>query len=200
PARSGRRAMAAALSQTGSRAAAGAAIETQAPARGGGKSEKARGCAGGPGALEEAPSRGRGASATRRRAGGFDARALQHLDAHPGEPAARAGEGAAGSGAARPRREDALELVGLADLELVVAAVLRRLVGPPAHEERAMAEALALHVVVFDLADALDAQRLPGKVLAGAPAALRAGHAAGLRGGAGPLAPGMVLDRVPAQR
>ena len=71
-----------------------------------------------------------------------------------------------------------LELVGRRDFELIVAAVLRPLVGPPAQEDRRVAEAIALHVVVLHLADALDPQRLPRQVLAGAPAALRAGHAA----------------------
>ena len=41
-----------------------------------------------------------------------------------------------------------------------------------------MAEAIALHVVVLHLAHALDPQRLPRQILAGAPAALAAGHAA----------------------
>ena len=40
-----------------------------------------------------------------------------------------------------------------------------------------MAEAIALQVVVLHLAHALDAQRLPRQILAGAPAALPAGHA-----------------------
>src|SRR4051812_40248695 len=64
------------------------------------------------------------------------------------------------------------------DLQLVVGAVLERLVGPPPQEDRGMTEAIALQVVVLHLADALDAKRLPRKVLAGAPTALRSGHAA----------------------
>ena len=75
------------------------------------------------------------------------------------------------------RAEDLLELVRRRDLELIVAAVGRRLVGPPAQEHRRVAEAVALHVVVLHLAHALDAQRLPRQILAGAPAALAAGHA-----------------------
>ena len=77
------------------------------------------------------------------------------------------------------RAEDALQLVGRRHLELIVAAVLGRLVGAPAHELRGVAEAVALHVVVGDLADALGAQRLPAQVLAAVPAAAwrRAGAA-----------------------
>ena len=63
-----------------------------------------------------------------------------------------------------------------------------------------MAEAIALQVVVLHLADALDAQRLPRQILAGAPAALRAGHAVDLGRRLGPLAPRMALERVHAQR
>ena len=63
------------------------------------------------------------------------------------------------------------------DLELIVAAVARRLVGTPAQEDRRVAEAIALHVVVLHLAHALDPQRLPRQILAGAPAALAARHA-----------------------
>src|ERR1041385_8245784 len=64
-----------------------------------------------------------------------------------------------------------------------------------------MAKALPLHVVVLDLADALDAQRLPREIFPGAPAALTAGHplhfaAHRLR----PFAPRMVLEGVLAQR
>ena len=51
--------------------------------------------------------------------------------------AARTREAAAFSGAARSRREDPLELVGLNDLELVVTAVLRALIGAPAQENAA---------------------------------------------------------------
>src|SRR6185295_13408382 len=87
------------------------------------------------------------------------------------------------------------------DLELVVAALGWRLVRTPAQEDRRVAKALTLQVIVFHLAHALDAQRLPRKILARAPAALRARHALRralrrLR----PLPPGMILERVPAQR
>ena len=77
----------------------------------------------------------------------------------------------------RGRAEDLLELVRRRDLELIVAAVARRLVRPPALEDRRVAEAVALHVVVLDLAHALDPQRLPRQILARAPAALPARHA-----------------------
>src|SRR5690606_6765114 len=98
-------------------------------------------------------------------------------------------------------REDAIEVVGVRHLELVVAAVGRPPVGPPAQERRGVAEAVALEMVVSDLADALDPQRLPRQVLAGAPAALPARHAraaATLR--AGPVTPRMRVERVLAQR
>ena len=67
----------------------------------------------------------------------------------------------AGSGAARPGREDLVQVVGGGDLELVVAAVGRLLVRPPAQEGRGVAEPVALQVVVFDLAHPLDPERLP---------------------------------------
>src|SRR6185437_14566925 len=77
-----------------------------------------------------------------------------------------------------PRRaENLLELVSGRDLELVVAAIRRRLVRAPAHEHRRVAEAVALQVVVLHLAHALGPQRLPREILARAPAAVAAGHA-----------------------
>src|SRR5262249_22316792 len=57
--------------------------------------------------------------------------------------------------------ENRRELGGRRDLELVVAAVLGSLVGAPALEDRRVAEAVALQMVVLDLAHALDAQRFP---------------------------------------
>ena len=63
-----------------------------------------------------------------------------------------------------------------------------------------MAEAIALQVVVLHFAHSLDAQRLPGEVLARAPATLPAGHAAAPRIGLRPRAPGVLLQRVLAQR
>ena len=69
--------------------------------------------------------------------------------------------------------EDPLQLVGRRDLELVVAAVPRRLVGAPAQEGRGVAEAVALHVVVRDLAHALEAAAAPSSDPCPVPAALR---------------------------
>src|SRR6266566_1827873 len=123
--------------------------------------------------MEGAPCRGGEASRARRRAGRFDARPLLDLDAHPRQPAARPREAAAGSGTFGSGRKHFFELVGAGDLELIVATLLCRLVGPPAQEDRRVAKALALEMVVLHLAHPLDAQRLPGEILAGAPAALR---------------------------
>ncbi len=100
----------------------------------------------------------------------------------PDEDVGTDGSGAALSGGARPlsvrtRAEDLRELVRRRDLELIVAAVVRLPVGPPAQEHRRVPEAIALQVVVLHLAHALDPQRLPRQILAGAPAALPAGHA-----------------------
>ena len=111
---------------------------------------------------------------------------LQHVPAalRPGAGAARSRRrpGIAGPvSAGGARAEDLLELVRGRDLELIVAAVRRRLVGPPAQEGRRVAEAIALQVVVLHLADALDPQRLPREILARAPAALAAGHALAAR-------------------
>src|SRR5688572_9324210 len=122
------------------------------------------------------------------------------MDAHPRELAERPGGLAPGSGAFGSRRENALELVRPGDFELVVTAIARLLVRPPVQEDPRVPEAIALHVVVLHLAHTLDAQRFPGKVLARAPAALRARHAAGFGGGAGPIAPGMGVHRILAQR
>src|SRR5439155_24193259 len=96
-----------------------------------------------------------------------------HLDAHSGERAARATDAPPASGASRPGREDPGEVVGGRDLELVVAAVARLLIGPPAQKRRRVAEAVALQVVVLDLAHPLAAQRLPREILARPPAPLR---------------------------
>src|SRR5215831_13721209 len=98
------------------------------------------------------------------------------------------------TGSAAGRREDRAELGRRSDLQLVVAAILGPPVRSPAQERRRVTEAVALQVVVLDLAHALDAQGLPGEVLACAPAALSAGHAiedsaVGLR----PRAPRMPL-------
>src|SRR6266516_4306747 len=140
------------------------------------------------------------ASRACRRAGRFDARPLVHLAADPGEPAARAAEAPAPSGAPRPRREDLGELVGTRDLELVVTTDGGPLVRSPAQEGRGVAEAVALQVVVFHLAHALDAQRLPGEILAGAPATLPAGHAATARVRLRPFPPRVLRQGLLPQR
>ena len=136
------------------------------------------------------------------------------LDADSREPSARARDLRPGAGGARsrrrlndwsgvsdawPRAEDLLELVRSRDLELIVGAVVRRLVGAPALETAAWRNAVALHVVVLHFADALDAQRLPRQILARAPAALAARHARRRRlARCRPLAPGMIVERVSA--
>src|SRR5687768_9277539 len=72
-----------------------------------------------------------------------------------------------------PRRaEDLLELVRSRDLELIVAAVRRPFVVAPALKDRGVTESRPLHVVVLHLAHPFDAERLPRKILARAPAAL----------------------------
>src|SRR5207247_5276490 len=82
--------------------------------------------------------------------------------------------------------EDLGELGGRSDLELIVAALRRPFVGTPAHEGGRMPEAGALQVVVLHLADALDPERLPGEVLALAPAAGGARHPSPSLQGPGP--------------
>jgi hypothetical protein len=57
--------------------------------------------------------------------------------------------------------ENLLQLVRRCHLELVVPALGRRLVGPPALELGRVAEAIALHVIEGNLAHALDSERLP---------------------------------------
>ena len=90
-----------------------------------------------------------------------------------------------------------LELVVRGDLELIVFAVDRRLIRPPAEKHCGVAETVALHVVVLHLAYAFDSQRLPRQILASAPAALPARHACGSRGiNLRPVAPRMVIERV----
>jgi hypothetical protein len=99
------------------------------------------------------------------------------------------------------RPEDLRKLVRRRDLELIVAAVGWPLVVTPALEHRRVSEAIPLHVVVLDLADPLDAHRLPREVLARAPPALPARHARrAVRAVAGPLAPRVLLQRVLPQR
>src|SRR5687768_11975906 len=94
------------------------------------------------------------------------------------------------------RAEDLRKLVRSRNLELVVAAVRRRFVGAPALKHRCVAKPIALHVVVFHFAHALDAQRLPREVLAGAPSALAARHARRLSLHFRPLPPRVTLERV----
>src|SRR5439155_10194359 len=96
--------------------------------------------------------------------------------------------------------EHLLQLVSGCDLELVVAAVLGLLVRSPALEYRAVAKPVAFHMIVLHLAHPLDPQRLPGKILAGTPAALAAGHAARLSFRPSPGTPRMLLERLLAQR
>ena len=121
-----------------------------------GRAQREGRCARGARALEGAPSRGGRAPRAGRRAGRRDARPLPHLDAHPRQPAARAGASCgrrrrrsipddtpddwSGVTTLAGRAEDLLELVRRRDLELIVAAVARRLVGPPAQEDRRVAE------------------------------------------------------------
>ena len=82
--------------------------------------------------------------------------------------------------------EDLAQLVRRGLLELVVAAVGRRLVRAPALERRRVPEAVALEVVVGDLGDALGAERLPRQVLAAVPARGGARAAAGREASASP--------------
>src|SRR5512145_1431363 len=101
-------------------------------------------------------------------------------------------------GAARP--ENLLELVRRRNLELVVSAFVCRLVGPPPQKRRGVPEPVALQMVVLHLADALDAERLPRQILAGAPAAVATRHTLSASFRLGPFAPWMCLQRVRPQR
>src|SRR5687768_17292331 len=98
------------------------------------------------------------------------------MDTHTGKPAACPRRAPAGSGTARPGREDLVEVVGGRDLELIVATVGRLFVRAPAQERRHVTKAAALQMIVLHLTHALDPQRLPREVLARAPAALSARH------------------------
>src|SRR5687768_14385619 len=101
----------------------------------------------------------------------------------------------------RTRAEDFLQLEWRSDFELIVAALGWWFVGSPAQEGGGVAEAVPLHVVVLHFAHAFDAEGLPGQVFARAPAALAAGHARHLLTGVrGPLAPGVILHRILAER
>src|SRR6185369_7210589 len=203
----GRCALAAALSEAGGRACARPTLQAQncqaqvneTTDRDRSRSPQGR-CNRRTRTLESAPSGRRRAVAARRCSRRRHARPIQHLDAHPHQSRTCAGRSAACSGAARSGREDLLQFVRLRDFELIVAAVLRLLVGPPAQEDRGMSEAIALHVVVLYFADTLDPQRLPRQILARTPATLAAGHAAGLGSGASPLAPRVIIHRILLQR
>src|SRR6478735_11939878 len=101
-----------------------------------------------------------------------------------------------------PNRSDAEDLVqlhGHRRVELLVGARRRLAVGAPALEARGVAEAVALQVLVRDLGDEVESQRLPREVLARVPPALRAGpplpRRRGLRVGFGPLPPRVVVER-----
>ena len=80
------------------------------------------------------------------------------------------------------RAKDLLELVRSGNLELIVAAIRWQLVRAPALKDRRMPKTIALQVIVFDLADSLDPQRLPRQIFSRAPAALTARHACHARG------------------
>src|SRR6185312_16841622 len=139
------------------------------------------------------------------------ARALHDVDTHSREPAQCTGRVAARTGEARPgrgsgnalrksrnspsAREDLLQLLRRDHLQLRIRTLFRRLVLAPAAELRSVAKAVALHVVIRHFNDQLRTKRLPRQVLALAPSALRAGHAAAgslLR----PSGPRMVLERI----
>src|SRR5262245_29867991 len=72
------------------------------------------------------------------------------------------------------RVEDLRELVRSGDLQLIVPAVGWLFVRTPALKGGRMPEPVALEMVVLHLADALDPQRLPRQILAGAPTAVAA--------------------------
>src|SRR4030081_1617908 len=93
------------------------------------------------------------------------------------------------SGGSRPGREDPVEFVGPDDFQLIVAAVLRQTVRSPVQELRGMAEPIALHVIVLNLADPLHPQGLPGQILAAAPAPLYSRHAASFPSYTHPITP-----------
>ena len=64
-----------------------------------------------------------------------------------------------------------------------------------------MAETVALEMVVLDLHDSFDPERLPGEVLARTPAALGSGHAVDLvRLGLRPFLPRVTLEGILPER
>src|SRR5215216_2160681 len=96
--------------------------------------------------------------------------------------------------------EDLLELVRGRDLELIVPAISRSLVRTPAQEDGGVTEPIALQVIVLDLTDSLDPQRLPRQVLTSAPPTLAAWHTPPAALGSRPLSPRMLFERMLAQR
>src|SRR4051794_30367918 len=106
------------------------------------------------------------------------------------------------SGNAEPSEaEDLQELHRDRGVELLVGARRRLAVGPPALEARGVAEPIALQVLVGDLGDEVEAQRLPREVLARVPPALRARSALTRDGlgprfgvGLGPAAPRVIFE------
>src|SRR6185369_11152391 len=61
------------------------------------------------------------------------------------------------------------QFIGLDGFQLVIGAIARRLVAPPAQEHRRVPEAPALQVVILHLAHAAGLQRFPGQVFAAIP-------------------------------
>src|SRR4029077_7220450 len=97
--------------------------------------------------------------------------------------------------------EDLLQLVRRDGFQLIVSAVCRLLILPPAHKRGGVPEAIALQVVVFHFADAFDAERLPREIFSSAPTALAPWHACGLSTArVGPFAPRMAIERVLTKR
>ena len=84
------------------------------------------------------------------------------------------------------------------DFELRIGAVRGLFVRTPSAKSRHVPEAAALHVLVGNFDDKLGAERLPGKILALAPAALASGHPmfAIARSRLGPAFPGMIRKSV----
>src|SRR5206468_5638003 len=100
-----------------------------------------------------------------------------------------------------PDFKDLPQLVRRCYFELIVLAVGGTFVRPPPLKDRGMTKPAPLHVIVLHLAHALDAQRLPRQILAGAPAALAAGHAGHLAAvDRGPVTPRVFVQRPFAQR
>src|SRR4030095_6838124 len=109
----------------------------------------------------------------------------------------RRGSRSAGS----PRAEHFLELERGRDVELIVPAVLRSLVRAPPQKDRRVPEAIALHVIVFDLAYALDPDRFPRQIFSRAPPALPTRQPRGdVFHGTGPIVPRMSFECVLAER